>query len=708
MTALKEAHGDILFEEGYEGGLVGASLTAGIPAGAQGHMADLLSVFKSAQTLSSEMHPHELFKRLLAIIRENAGAQRTVILMKQGDIVPVAWSTEVGVVVAAEGSPEPCEYAETVVNQAARNGETVIVEDVAKLAYLRKDPYVIKHSPVSLMCTPIHWKGALIGLLYLENNRIAGAFSWNRLEVMQVLTAQFVISYDNALLYESLRHSESELKNHKYKLERIVEERTAELSRANFEIQLLLDHAGQGFFSFDRTERIGSELSRECTRIFGRTISGLRVSELLGSCCGPEEGALLSRVIDKAFQTPDVFQARVYLSLLPQQLQVQEKTVAVEYQMIEDFDSRRVMAILTDVTETQALMKTREEEKRQLKTIVKIVKNRNSFLRSLDDYLQFAEQGCLKLAEAGADPERVLTELFRIVHTFKGDFAQWGLIHTEQALHEIESLIAAQRSGDDSALEVGEFIEDLDFEKAVEKDLELLEGAFGKSFLQKGEHFEISRAEILNLETLAKSGDREALTAGIKALRLVNIKELLAPYDDYVATMAFALEKKVNPLKVAGADVLIDRKHYYNLIRVLVHIFRNMMDYGIEVPETRVKAGKPEAGTIYCTVERGGPETVLLRIEDDGSGISPQQLLEVLVKNAPDQQARFGNFDDDALLQTIFSDGVSTGDDVTLLSGRGIGLSAVRAEVERLGGDISVSSQIGIGTAFTITLPLID
>lgn len=704
---LKECYSDISFEESDESTFSSGDHSLKSVGETASKQIDMLSVFKSAQTLSSETQPEELLKRLLEIISENAGSQKTIILMKRDILMPVAWSSSEGVTVFEEGGTAPCDYPETIINQVARNLEAVIIEDVSKIAVLRKDPYVMRYSPVSLMCIPILWKNSLSGILYLENNHMSGAFNRGRLEVMQVLTAQFVISYDNALLYDNLRTSEVELKTHKYKLERIVDERTGELSRANFEIQMLLDHAGQGFFSFGPTGRIGSELSRECYRIFQKNICGENISELMGLYSSGDETDLISRIISKAFRVTEIFESKVYLSLLPQELTIRDRIISIEYQMIEDTDSRRVMTILTDVTEPHALMLIREEEKQNLKMIVKVIKNRNSFLRSLEDYTVFTEDGCRKLVNQERDYRDIMAELFRMVHTFKGDFAQWGFRNTESALHEIESLIAYQSGISDSREEVVSFIKELDFDKAIGKDLMILEDAIGKSFLQGDEYYEISRAEIVELELMAESKQTEALSSRIKEMRLLNLKELLSPYNDYVSTLAFGLDKKINPLQIVGEDLRIDRKHYHNLVKVLTHIFRNMMDYGIESPEERLKLSKAESGLITCRITKTSDSWFTLDLEDDGHGIDQDVILQTLLQRDPDKRDFYLQLSREELIQLIFSDGISTSGDITMLSGRGIGLSAVREEVEKLKGEITVYSTPGAGTRFSIHLPII-
>lgn len=707
VASLRAQYGEIIFDEAEDSNRLLSGPGANISANVSGQL-DFLSVFKSAQTLSSETRPEILLERLLDIISENAGSEKTIILMKKETLVPVAWSSLEGLTVLEEGRNETCGYSETIVNQAARNQESVIIEDVSKVAILKKDPYVIQNKPVSLMCVPIMWKGSLMGILYMENNRISGAFNRSRLEIMQVLTAQFVISYDNALLYENLRVSEGELRDHKYKLERIVEERTAALSRANFEIQMLLDHAGQGFFSFDASERISSELSRECYRIFMKNIGGKSVSELLGAYCGSDEALLISKIIGRAFQTEECFQAKVYLSLLPQEIKVNDKIIAIEYQMLESADGRRIMVILTDITETHALMLVREEEKRNLKTIVRVIKNRNSFMRSLEDYTMFARSGIHKLTGSGKTTDEVLTELYRMVHTFKGDFAQWGFSNAEAALHEIESLIAYQQTRIDSEEALIEFIEEIDFDKAVDTDLQILENAIGKSFLQRDEYYEISREAIIALENMANENGNDALSAHIREMRLINLKELLAPYDEYVATLAYGLDKKINPLVIIGDDLRIDRKEYHNLIKVMSHILRNIMDHGIEEPEERVRLQKPEYGTIVFAVRQETESSLVIEVEDDGCGIDSKKISDAMIRNNPESRDLFLQMPEDEVLQYVFSDGISTGTDVTTLSGRGIGLSAVRSEVEKLNGRIFVTSSPGKGSRITMVLPLLN
>lgn len=151
----------------------------------------------------------------------------------------------------------------------------------------------------------------------------------------------------------------------------------------------------------------------------------------------------------------------------------------------------------------------------------------------------------------------------------------------------------------------------------------------------------------------------------------------------------------------------IDRKHYHNLLKVMTHVFRNMMDYGIEEPEERLRLSKAEFGSIICSIQRTSASTMTIVLEDDGNGIDPKSLLQILLQKDPGRRDHYLELSSHELMQRIFSDGISTSADITMLSGRGIGLSAVREEVEKLNGKIMVSSSKGAGTRFIIDLPII-
>lgn len=185
-------------------------------------------------------------------------------------------------------------------------------------------------------------------------------------------------------------------------------------------------------------------------------------------------------------------------------------------------------------------------------------------------------------------------------------------------------------------------------------------------------------------------------------LRMVPIETLFRQYARVVRDLAEANGKQAR-LVVEGGDVELDTALVDHLRDPLTHMVRNAVDHGIETPDVRRRSGKPEIGVIVLRAahEAGG---IVVQVADDGAGISRSRVLERARER--NLVADGADLDDEALFGLIFEAGLTTASRVTELSGRGIGMDVVRREIESLRGTISVSSQEGLGTTFTIRLPL--
>lgn len=130
--------------------------------------------------------------------------------------------------------------------------------------------------------------------------------------------------------------------------------------------------------------------------------------------------------------------------------------------------------------------------------------------------------------------------------------------------------------------------------------------------------------------------------------------------------------------------------------KTLIHLFRNAVDHGIETPDERLDAGKEEQGRLACQID-GQNGWIMISISDDGRGIDAEKLLA--------KANHLGIICQDDPSRLIFEDGFSTKEQVSALSGRGVGLSAVKAECKKLGGYIDIETTIGQGTVFHFFLP---
>ncbi len=194
----------------------------------------------------------------------------------------------------------------------------------------------------------------------------------------------------------------------------------------------------------------------------------------------------------------------------------------------------------------------------------------------------------------------------------------------------------------------------------------------------------------------------EEIRNGALGLRMVRIGETFVRYRRVVHDVSTELGKTVN-LVIEGADTELDKSVVEKIGDPLMHLVRNSLDHGIELPATRMEAGKPPDGTI-CLSARHDSGNIVIQVSDDGKGLDGEKLLAkgrekgLVSENQILTEAE--KFD------LIFAPGFSTAEKVTNLSGRGVGMDVVRKNIEALRGSVKISSVLGQGTAIEIRLPL--
>lgn len=164
------------------------------------------------------------------------------------------------------------------------------------------------------------------------------------------------------------------------------------------------------------------------------------------------------------------------------------------------------------------------------------------------------------------------------------------------------------------------------------------------------------------------------------------------------------LGKKIE-LKMLGAETELDRQVLEMIKDPLTHMIRNSGDHGLEGPEERVKAGKPETGTVTLNAYHEGGH-IIIEIRDDGRGINIGKVKEKIVANGLATVAELEDYSDQQIQQFIFKAGFSTAEKVTNVSGRGVGMDVVRTNIEKIGGQIELRSEEGKGSTFIIKIPL--
>ncbi len=201
----------------------------------------------------------------------------------------------------------------------------------------------------------------------------------------------------------------------------------------------------------------------------------------------------------------------------------------------------------------------------------------------------------------------------------------------------------------------------------------------------------------------ALRGHLDRLAEQVAEARLVPLSTVFTAFPRAVRDIARDQSKEVE-LAIANAEVGVDRNVLGEVRDAMVHLLRNSVDHGIEAPETREQAGKPRKGRIGIGVRADGG-MLAVEVEDDGKGIDPAKVRQKAVSSGLLPAAHAAALTEREVMDLIFLPGFSTKEEVTELSGRGVGMAVVKKKVEALGGSVSIASKPGKGTRISLRLP---
>ena len=196
----------------------------------------------------------------------------------------------------------------------------------------------------------------------------------------------------------------------------------------------------------------------------------------------------------------------------------------------------------------------------------------------------------------------------------------------------------------------------------------------------------------------------EGLRGGVRQTLMLPFSHLLATFPKMVRDLARDLNKPVD-FSIQGDQVQVDKRILEELKDPLLHLVRNALDHGLERPEDRRRAGKPESGSLRLAIAQIGNGKVEVTLTDDGQGLNPGKLRSEAIKRKLLSAEQAEKLSDEQAICLIFDSGFSTSARVTDLSGRGLGMAIVREKIEALGGELSIENKPGQGATFRMTLP---
>lgn len=491
-------------------------------------------------------------------------------------------------------------------------------------------------------------------------------------------------------------------------LEQRVEERTQELGEALSKVSLLLDSSAQGFLAVDYELTIDPEHSKACDEIFGESVSGKNIADLMFAN-DKVQNANLEKNIKRIIKEQDEFVQDLYLHLLNDEYSINSRSVEIEFKYIA---TKKVVLVLTDITKRKKLEHKLNHERDRLKFIVATVQDSQEFFDLVEDFEMFIGEGFNQLFDSEVSDVAKLDETFRQIHTFKGNFSQLDFLATPMMLHQLESQLKTMQDNQQYDVEmIKEILVKSRCLESLKEDIDIIEVVLGKGFMENEKEVKLNVLQVERIERFIGDQDPGPMVDEVSNLlkdllktRLVNIKSLFRTYPKSTEKLAESFDKAIYPFEITGKDLLVDSNQFASFTKSLVHVFRNSVDHGIESPDERVAAGKDETGTITFHVKTL-MDYMVITIGDDGRGLDFERLKNTAVKKGMYSREEVEALPFKILSRLIFDDRFSTKSVITTVSGRGIGLSAVRAELAKLKGDVKVSTKLGQYTKFQFVIP---
>ena len=375
------------------------------------------------------------------------------------------------------------------------------------------------------------------------------------------------------------------------------------------------------------------------------------------------------------------------------------RVIALEYKplFLEQSNKKidKVICIANDITEKIDLEKKAKFEKEKSQRLINILERPVDFLDLISDADEIINHYVQNLKNSSPD------NIFRSFHNLKARFSSFKLNEIVGNIHNLESFLneIENKWTETQITEVWNLLEEIrfDYSEYMKNNRKLIEIANNSVS---------SSDEGVNAATLMKSIE-SFYSQYYKNFVLKEVSVLFKQFILPTQELAKRQDKSVK-INIKESEVFINSKKYKTCFSTFIHIFRNSIDHGIESREERASKNKSTTGnlTIYFELMEE-IESFKIIIKDDGKGIDPNIIKEIATSKSSFDQLKIKNLSNKETIQLIFEPGYSSKEEVSEISGRGIGMSSVKSEIENMNGFIQVFSKIDEGTKFEIVLPLL-
>ena len=591
------------------------------------------------------------------------------------------------------------EMGQGILGKAAETKKIIFVPNTSK------DKNFVSNdagSERALLCVPLVDKDILVGVINLSGDVKNVSFADSDYEFVSSVARSLVTTIKSIRMREVI---EEQNRN----LEAKVEERTAELRQKNNDIANMMANMHQGLFTITAGGLIHPEYAAyletifETDRIADRNFADLLFSNTTAGSDSVDQNITgVDAIVGEDEMMYDFNSHCLMTEMVIKMDEDREKILELDWDPIisESGEVDKLMVTVRDVTELKALEAEAEGQKRELAIIGEILAvdaaKFSDFLKSGEGFL--AE--CRQLIEANTTKDLdVIANLFRSMHTVKGNARTYGLSQVTDIVHEVESTYDDLRKNEDVQWNQDSLLEEL---SGAEDILSKYAMVFREKLGRDGEaasgiSLDPERVStwLENIRSLTESDMNQNVKGVVSeaynmlmSMEAQPLETVISDVIESANSLADQLGKGKPQVKINDANILIKSHASSTLNNIFMHVFRNAMDHGIEGIDERLEKGKPESGTISLDVipdDQGAN----LAIKDDGRGIAISRIYKMAIEKGIYQEsdpkpsaAEIANL--------IFSSGFSTADEVTDVSGRGVGMDAVKGFLEKEGGSIEV------------------
>ncbi len=488
-----------------------------------------------------------------------------------------------------------------------------------------------------------------------------------------------------------LEVARAELADYSKNLETKVEQRTHELAYMNRLMGALLDSLGQGFFIFNEQGRVLDISTKACVEICGHDPKGKLVTDVLGF--NNDKADKFKKWMKTVFAEMLPFEDLAPLA--PSQItSPKNRAIELKYYPIrlnqESIDG--VVTVATDITDLIQAQNDFAKEKANSEMLFKMIAHENQFKIFFQD-----TQNLIKILTDNQKANYDANEVLRILHTLKGGALQFGLIELAELAHQAEQLLVLNPlNNDDQVIELNQMSQN---KMCIANKIDEIKSSFDRftndysMIISKWGQNSTSGLNLDENKIISFANNHLSAWPGLNELFLNEflyepIKNYLEPLNEVWMDTAKQLGKAVMPIQINHKDLKLWMTPYRKILNTFIHVVRNSADHGIEFKVEREKHNKSEFGLFKIDIQISNQD-IIFKFSDDGAGIDPQIIRNKLIDKGVDVAKQ----SDEHVIQHIFDPQFSTKNNVSLISGRGVGMDAVAYEASRLGGQVWVKSK---------------